>query len=153
MLFRSLMFIGAAPGGTGGGIKVSTVGLLVYSCRSLMKGRNQVEIMRRTIPEQCVLTAFVLCGLALAYLALAIIVMVWVEPDLPFLELVFEVVSAFGTVGLSMGITPELSPMGKIVIIISMYLGRVGPLTVFLAMARQRDDALYRYPSGSIAVG
>lgn len=153
LVMMVLMFIGAAPGGTGGGIKVSTVGLLVYSCRSLMKGRNQVEIMRRTIPEQCVLTAFVLCGLALAYLALAIIVMVWVEPDLPFLELVFEVVSAFGTVGLSMGITPELSPMGKIVIIISMYLGRVGPLTVFLAMARQRDDALYRYPSGSIAVG
>jgi trk system potassium uptake protein len=147
------MFIGGAPGGTAGGVKVSTLGLLYYASKSLLKGRPHVEIMKRTIPGQAILTAFVLCGIAVAYVTLAVIALIWAEPDLPFFHLVFEVVSAFGTVGLSLGVTPQLSVVGKLIIIITMYVGRVGPLTVFLAMARKRDSAIYRYPDESIAIG
>jgi trk system potassium uptake protein TrkH len=153
VIFMLLMFIGGGSGGTAGGIKVSTVGLLYHSTKSLMKGRSRVEIMRRTISEHAVNTAFVISGLAAAYVACAIVALTWAQPDLPFFDLTFEVFSAFGTVGLSLGVTPQLSTWGKLIIIATMYLGRVGPLTVFIAMARRRDEALYEYPSATIVVG
>lgn len=148
-----LMFIGGAPGGTAGGIKVSTVSLLFHSSRCLLKGRRHVEIRNRTIGQQAIMTAFAISGLAVAYVACAVIALVWAEPQLPFFGLLFEVISAFGTVGLSLGVTPQLSPLGKSIIIITMYLGRIGPLTLFLALMRRRDEALYEYPSGSIVIG
>jgi trk system potassium uptake protein TrkH len=153
VVFMLFMFIGAAPGGTAGGIKISTLALLYYSYKSLLRGRKQIEVMQRTIPVTGVQTAFVLCGLAIAYVAFAVIALIWAEPQLPFFDVLFEVVSAFGTVGLSMGATQELSTMGKMIIIITMYVGRVGPLTVFLAMVRRRDESLYQYPTGTITVG
>jgi trk system potassium uptake protein TrkH len=153
VIFMLLMFIGGGSGGTAGGIKVSTVGLLYHSTKSLMKGRSRVEIMRRTISERAVNTAFVISGLAAAYVVCAVVALTWAHPQLPFFDLAFEVFSAFGTVGLSLGVTPQLSTWGKLIIIATMYLGRVGPLTVFIAMARRRDEALYEYPSATIVVG
>ncbi len=146
------MLIGGAPGGTAGGIKVSTVALLFHTARSLLKGRKQVEIRHRTITQDAIMMAFVICGLAISYIAVATIVLVWAEPDKLIFRLLFEVISAFGTVGLSLGVTPELSSIGKIIIIITMYVGRVGPLTVFLGMMRTRDEANYEYPTGSIII-
>ncbi|MGC9329066.1 MAG: potassium transporter TrkG, partial [Candidatus Hinthialibacter sp.] len=151
-LIMILMFIGGAPGGTAGGVKVSTVALLFHSSRSLLKGRRHVEIRRRTIAQQTIMSAFVISGLAVAYLAVAVVALVWAEPNLPFFDLLFEAISAFGTVGLSLGVTDQLSPWGKMIIMITMYIGRVGPLTVFLALMRKRDEALYEYPAGSIIV-
>ena len=153
VILMMLMFIGGAPGGTAGGIKVSTVGVLFHSTRAQLKGRRCVEIHWRTIAGETVRAAFVISGLAALYIAAAVAALSWAEPDLPFLELVFEVVSAFGTVGLSLGVTAKLSTLGKLIVIVTMYLGRVGPLTVFLAMAGRRDEALYDYPQESIIVG
>jgi trk/ktr system potassium uptake protein len=152
MVMMILMLIGGAPGGTAGGIKVSTVALLFHTARSLLKGRKQVEIRNRTITQQAIMMAFVICGLAITYIAVATIALVWAEPDKQFFNLLFEVISAFGTVGLSLGVTPELGAIGKMIIIITMYVGRVGPLTVFLGMVRTRDEANYQYPSGSIII-
>ncbi|MEW6235885.1 MAG: potassium transporter TrkG [Candidatus Omnitrophota bacterium] len=153
VFFMMLMFVGGAPGGTAGGIKVTTLGLLFHTTRALMKGRQRVEIMRRTISLQTVRSAFVISGMAAAYVSFAVMALTWTDPDLPFFDIVFEVFSAFGTVGLSLGITAKLSTLGKIVIIITMYLGRVGPLTVFLAVSFKQDDAQYEYPMESIVVG
>ncbi len=153
MFVMILMFIGGAPGGTAGGVKVTSAGLLFHAVRASIRGRRKVEIMHRTIAAEAVRMAFVICGLAVAYTACATIALTWAEPDIPFFNLLFEVISAFGTVGLTMNVTPELSTTGKIIIIITMYAGRVGPLTVFLSAIKKRDEALYSYPSGTIAVG
>ncbi|MBN2325694.1 MAG: Trk family potassium uptake protein, partial [Candidatus Omnitrophica bacterium] len=131
---------------------VSTIALLFHSSRSLLKGRSNVEIGHRTIAQQAIMSAFVISGLAVAYVAVAVVALVWAEPNIPFFDLLFEAISAFGTVGLSLGVTNQLSPWGKIIIMITMYIGRVGPLTVFLALMRRRDEALYEYPAGSIVV-
>lgn len=153
VILMVLMFIGGSPGGTAGGIKVSTVGLLYYSTASLLKGRPQVEVMGRTIVQQVVHTAFVVSGLATAFVALSTIALVYAEPGQDFLVLLFEVLSAFGTVGLSLGLTPELSPLGKVIIILTMYVGRVGPLTLVLGLIKKKEKALYMYPSGTIVIG
>ncbi len=154
VILMMLMFIRRRrPARTAGGIKVSTVGVLFHSTRAQLKGRRRVEIHWRTIAGETVRAAFVISGLAALYIAAAVAALSWAEPDLPFLELVFEVVSAFGTVGLSLGVTAKLSTLGKLIVIVTMYLGRVGPLTVFLAMAGRRDEALYDYPQESIIVG
>ncbi len=153
VLFMMFMFIGGAPGGTAGGIKVSTFGVLFHACKSMMRGRNHVEILRRTLSDKIVRSAFVISGLAANYVAFTIVLLTWTEPDLPFFDLVFEAFSAFGTVGLSLGVTPQLSTLGKVIIIVTMFVGRVGPLTLFLALARKRDEALYSYPAESVIVG
>lgn len=148
-----LMFVGAAPGGTAGGIKVSTAAMLYYATANLMRGRERVEIMRRSIPPDIIQSAFVIGGLSVTYVAFAVMALCWAEPDLPFLHLAFETVSAFGTVGLSLGATPELSGAGKAIIIVTMFIGRIGPLTLFLGLTSRRDDAVYAYPRESVRVG
>lgn len=153
VLFMALMFIGGAPGGTAGGIKVSTVGLLYYSSLNLARGRTSVEILRRSIPPQLVQMAFVLTGMALTFVAGAFTLLCAFEPHLPFRDLLFEVISAFGTVGLSLGVTPELSDKSRLLLCLVMFCGRTGPLTIFLAFVRKRDEALYAYPPESIVIG
>jgi trk system potassium uptake protein TrkH len=153
IIIMMLMFIGAAPGGTAGGVKVTTVSLLYYSGKAMSKGRPRVEVMNRTLPEHVVRSAFLIIGFALCYLSAALVLLVWAEPELPFFDLLFELISAFGTSGLSLGITPQLSPTGKLIIILSMFVGRVGPFTVFLAIFQKQAEPLYRYPRGTVIVG
>ena len=151
--FMILMFIGAAPGGTAGGIKVSTAALLYYATKNTMKGREHIEINKRHIPMATIRSAFIISGLSVSYVSLALLALCWAEPDLPFFDLAFEVISAFGTVGLSLGVTAKLSALGKLIIICTMLVGRIGPLTMFIAMAHRRDDALYSYPIENVKVG
>ncbi len=153
VVFMVLMLIGGAPGGTAGGIKVSTVGLLFYAAINVARGRTSVEIMRRTMPPQVIQTAFVLTGLALAFITAAFILLCAFEPQLAFRDLLFETISAFGTVGLSLGVTTDLSAASKLLICLVMFCGRVGPLTLFLAVVRKRDEALYTYPADTIVIG
>lgn len=119
----------------------------------MSKGRPRVEVMNRTLPEHVVRSAFLIIGFALCYLSAALVLLVWAEPELPFFDLLFELISAFGTSGLSLGITPQLSPTGKLIIILSMFVGRVGPFTVFLAIFQKQAEPLYRYPRGTVIVG
>ncbi|MEW6181896.1 MAG: TrkH family potassium uptake protein [Bacillota bacterium] len=146
-----IMFIGASPGSTGGGIKTTTFAVLGLSVASLSGGRGEIEVFGRRIPFAQVLKALAIFLLGLLWIGLAVFVLLMVEHK-ALLKLLFEAVSAFGTVGLSTGITPELTPAGRIVIILTMFIGRLGPLTVAFALA-QRRHALYRRPEEHIIVG
>uniref|UniRef100_A0A7C2HVD5 Trk family potassium uptake protein n=1 Tax=Ammonifex degensii TaxID=42838 RepID=A0A7C2HVD5_9THEO len=146
-----LMFIGASPGSTGGGIKTTTFILLGLTVWSLAAGREGTEVFRRRIPLAYVLKAMGIFFLAVGWLSVVSLVLLVVEKK-GFLPLLFEAVSAFGTVGLSTGITPDLTLAGRVVIILTMFVGRLGPLTVAFALA-QRRRAAFRHPEEQIIVG
>ncbi len=151
-----LMFIGACPGSTGGGIKSSTFLLIALSSIANIKGRERIEIGKRTIPEDLIRKAFSIFMFATTYNIIAIFFLTITESgneNISILPIVFEQVSAFATVGLSMGITSELSDAGKAIIIISMYIGRVGTLTLALALSNKVKTNSYRYPDGHVMVG
>lgn len=151
-----LMFIGASPGSTGGGIKNTTFLLILLSAQANIRGKQRIEIYRRTIPGQLVSKAFSVFMFATSYNLLAIFVLSITEagnPQMGILQLAFEQISAFATVGLSMGVTSELSAMGKLVIICSMYIGRVGTITLALALSSKVITNSYRYPEGHVMVG
>jgi trk system potassium uptake protein TrkH len=148
------MFIGASPGSTGGGIKTTTFAVLLQSVTATLKGKQDVEFFERRVPAQTVVKSIAIFIIALIIVSIGVLVMVRVEPDKSFMSLLFEVVSGFATVGLSMGITPFLSVMGKICIIVMMYLGRVGPLTLVLAIgSRVVLPSNVEYPKGKVLIG
>ncbi|MCA9523226.1 MAG: hypothetical protein KC609_19755 [Myxococcales bacterium] len=149
-----LMFIGASPGGTGGGVKTSTLGVVLLSVRAMMIGRDEVELMGRTIPKKVVYKALSILVISFMILNIFMILLLFTQPHLTFLQLLFEAVSALGTVGLSLGITSELTTSGKIIITFLMFVGRIGPLTLALAVGESRDEFVdYQYPEGKIIVG
>jgi len=148
------MFVGGSPGSTAGGIKTTSLAILYESIRTTLKGRNQVVIFRRKISSSLVVKTTALAFLSIVSVSTVLVIMLKVEPKHDFLSLFFEVVSAFGTVGLSLGITPFLSDAGKFVIVIMMFVGRIGPLTLLLAMpSRRYVDQGVNYPEGRILIG
>src|SRR6056297_505668 len=134
-----LMFIGASPGSTGGGIKTTTFGIMVITMWNKIIGKKDIEIYNRRIDEEDVLKAMAITLLAMALIVLITIVLTITESK-PFLDILFETVSAFGTVGLSTGVTPTLSKIGRILIIMTMFAGRVGPLTLAVAFAERKRN-------------
>ncbi len=147
----ALMFIGASPGSTGGGIKTVTFALVVMGIVAILKGKNQIRIFNRAIPLDLFEKAIVIFILALIWIALALFLLFIIE-DKPPLSLMFEVFSAFGTVGLSCGITPYLTPFGKFIIILTMFLGRIGPMTLAIALTK-RAEGEFRLPEEKVMVG
>jgi trk system potassium uptake protein len=147
-----LMFVGASPAGTGGGVKTITFALLVLSVRSILRKREEVEVFYRTIPRETVHKALVIITFSFSLINLFTILLL-VTDGAHFLPAMFEVVSAFGTVGLSMGLTPSLTAAGKVIIIVVMFIGRIGPLTMALALGEQRDRARFAYPTERVMVG
>lgn len=147
-----LMFIGASPGSTGGGIKTSTFGVLVAAIWALIRGKEDVEMFERRIPKSLVYKAFAL-GFMASVLVIAVTMIMSVTEKAPFLNILFEVVSAFGTVGLTTGITPTLTVSGKLWLIITMFAGRVGPVTLALALAMRQGRTLVQYPEGKAIIG
>ncbi len=148
------MFIGGSPGSTAGGIKTTTAGVLLWTVVSVVKGREDTEIFGRRISRDTVYRSLAIVTISLLIIVAATIVLTITE-DAGFMDILFETVSAFGTVGLSMGITPYLTPVGKAVIIATMFAGRLGPLTVAYALAQRqkRGRAKIRYPEEKILVG
>ena len=148
------MFIGASPGSTGGGIKTSTFAIMIQSIRSTLRGRNIVEFFDRTIPNMLVVRATALSIISVIVTTSFIFIMMAVEKEQSFLTVFFEVVSASGTVGLSLGITPYLSALGKILISVLMFIGRVGPLTLVLAIGERKEGiGKFEYPEGRLMIG
>ncbi|KPK38401.1 MAG: hypothetical protein AMJ78_10090 [Omnitrophica WOR_2 bacterium SM23_29] len=152
------MFIGASPGGTGGGIKTTTFSILLSSIRSMLRGKDELTLFERTVPKAIFHKSAIIFVLSLLWIVVATFLLTIVERNLAtatnfFMQLLFETTSAFGTVGLSTGITPLLSPLGKLIIILTMYLGRIGPLTLAMAIAMRPFTAEYKYPEGKIMVG
>jgi len=152
-LFIILMFIGACPGGTAGGIKVTTPAVLWGVIRAGFNHRDEPELYRRTIPVEIIQKAImVLCSSLLLVCGATILLAAFEQK--PLMDVLFETVSAFGTVGLSTGLTPELSVPGRILITLLMFIGRLGPLTIgFAFMLRASRPAKYRYAEERIMIG
>lgn len=124
-----LMFIGASPGSTGGGIKTTTLFTLYKSIYSTSTNRHCVAFKRK-IPLGVILKSFNITILALFVICIGTFTLSILEPNYTFMQLLFEVTSAFGTVGLSTGITPDLSDLSKFIISLIMFIGRLGPMTI-----------------------
>lgn len=147
-----LMFIGASPGGTGGGVKTTTFGTLVLAAWSVVTGKADVEVFGRRLPKDAVFKSLAITLWAAALVTVVTMCLTFTEKA-DFLAILFETVSAFGTVGLTMGLTPRLSAIGRVLIILTMFAGRVGPLTVMLAIWQRRVAKNFRYPEEKIIVG
>ncbi|MCA9041679.1 MAG: hypothetical protein KDA65_15105 [Planctomycetaceae bacterium] len=150
-----LMFVGASPGSTGGGIKVICFMLIGLSLISICKGRSRVEWAGRTIPEETVKRALTIVTISVMTVMLTTLLLTIFE-NRPgeFIDLLYEATSAFGTVGVSTGLTSELSPPSQLVIIVTMFLGRIGPLTLILALGRGHQSGLeYSYPEERVMLG
>lgn len=153
-LFSLIMFIGASPGSTGGGIKTTTFAILFQSVKATIKGKDKVEFFDRTVPNAIVVRAISIIVISLIMVSFFILLMMRLEPEHDFLSLFFEVISAFATVGLSLGITPYLGVFGKLVLIVVMFIGRVGPLTLTLAIGQnKKETGKVDYPTGRIMIG
>lgn len=146
-----LMFIGAAPGGTGGGIKVTTFAVMAASVLSQLRAREDVNLFHFRLEAEAIRRAF--CGVAVYLAMTAGGILILCAQGQPLTAAAFEALSAIGTVGLTTGITPTLPAMSKIAIILLMYAGRVGSLTVFMAVAQQKNTGKLKNPAGKIIVG
>jgi trk system potassium uptake protein TrkH len=162
LVFMILMFIGAAPGSTGGGVKVTTFGIIVAMVFSRFKGMEETSAFYRTIPRETVNKALIVVLGSIVIIGGVFFLLLLSETrSFPaghgrniFESLLFETISAFGTVGLSMGVTPGLTSMGKIFVIFLMFIGRIGPLTLVLAMTPGAEKkGRFRYARGDFMVG
>jgi len=154
-LMAMYMFIGASPGSTGGGIKTTTFSILILSIASTLKGKKDVEVFSRKISPQIVVRTIALTFISIIITSLFILILMKLEPEQPFLSIVFEVISAGATVGLSLGgVTPYLSVLGKVAISVLMLIGRTGPLTLVLAIGEKHKSAgKIEYPDGRLMIG
>ncbi|MHC0039527.1 TrkH family potassium uptake protein [Pseudoneobacillus sp. C159] len=148
-----LMFVGASPGSTGGGIKTTTFATLLGTVWSQIKGKDEVVLFRRSIVAETIYKALTVTISALFLVMVITMLLTITESGKDFLMIFFEATSAFGTVGLSMGLTPELSPIGRMLIILTMFAGRLGPLTIAFAIALRRNPDAFRHPKGRIMIG
>ncbi|MBI2874872.1 MAG: Trk family potassium uptake protein [Firmicutes bacterium] len=147
-----LMFIGASPGGTGGGVKTTTFALLILAVLATVKGREDVVLFEKRFPWYTILKSLAIVMIGLLVVTASTTLLTIFEGG-EFLANLFEAVSAFGTVGLSTGITPELTAGGRLIIIFTMYIGRLGPLTLALALGQRYQYAPIRFPEERIMVG
>lgn len=152
MIVFLLMWIGASPGSTGGGIKTSTFAIATLNFMSLARGKERIEIFRREISEISVRRAFAIIALSLLVIGLSIFLIASFDPEKDLLTIAFESFSAYSTVGLSLGITSALSTPSKIVIIFVMFIGRVSMLTILIAIMKKVAYKDYRYPSEDILI-
>lgn len=151
ILLMFLMFIGGSPGSTAGGIKTTTFAVLMATLYAFCRGSTEVECFGRTIAKIVVQKALTIALLGILVVLVACLILSSTE-RVPLEVVVFEVFSAFDTVGLSAGLTPGLSLTGKIVIIVTMFLGRIGPLTLAFALGKAVEPGI-RFPEEHVAVG
>jgi trk system potassium uptake protein TrkH len=149
-----LMFIGASPGSTGGGVKIVAVAIIVLALISILRGRRHVECYGRMIPDDQVRYAIVIISMGLGATMISTLLLTVFEADtFPFLDILYESTSAFATVGVSTGITSDLTPPSQLVIVVTMFLGRVGPLTLLMALAGKAQTAQYQFPQERVSLG
>lgn len=153
LLLILLMFIGASSGSTGGGIKISTFGVIFAFLKSKITARESVNLFYRTLPNDLIMRAFTVVTLSFSIIFFSSFILSLVQPEFAMKEAVFEVFSAFGTVGFSLGITSRLNTAAKIVIILTMYIGRIGPLTLLWAFSRQKSFGRYEYLEENVMIG
>ena len=150
-----LMFIGASPGSTGGGVKTVAIAIIVLALVSILRGRDHVECYGRMIPDSQVRHAIVIISMGIsATMASTLLLTIFEADAFPFIDILYEATSAFATVGVSTGITGELTPASQLVIAVTMFLGRVGPLTLLIALAgTNQATSRYQYPQERVSLG
>lgn len=148
-----LMFIGGSPGSTAGGIKTTTLALLVMTVLCVVRSKSDTEIFKRRIDKVRIYKAFALTAISLTLVVIVTMILCITEKGASLEYILYEVTSAFGTVGLTLGLTTKLSTVGKIAIIITMYCGRMGPLTVATALSRRNSPNKIKYPKDKILIG
>lgn len=153
MFFMFLMFVGAGPGSTGGGIKVTTFAVIIKSAIATIKGEKSVVFFKRTLPFSTIDKAYSIVLFSISMIFISTFFLTITEPGVSLLKLLFEEFSAFGTVGLSTGITASLSVAGKAIIITSMFVGRIGTLTLAMALSTRVISTKFRYAETSVMVG
>jgi Trk-type K+ transport system membrane component len=154
LLFIALMFIGASPNSVGGGIRTTCLVILVYAIYSFSIGRNQVVIMKRAVKESTIYKSLVIFTTGIMITFTATILLTIIEPQLEIIPILFEVFSAFGTTGLSLGITSSLTTISKLIIIFVMFVGRVGIVSLLLFFKEERDVVnRVKYPEFDMIVG
>lgn len=153
ILFIFLMFIGASSGGTGGGIKTSTFFVILQSGLATIRGKQRVDLQGRTISQDLINKAYTLFIFGASFVLILVFGLSISEPDVPIIKLVFEAVSAFATVGVSAGVTGGLSVAGKVMIIIAMFFGRIGLLTLAFAISSPVESNKYQYPKAKLSIG
>jgi Trk-type K+ transport system membrane component len=152
MIIFLLMWIGASPASTGGGIKTSTFAIATLNFLSLAKGKNRIEIFHREIADISVRRAFAIISLSLVVIGGGTFCIAFFDSEKDLLSIAFECFSAYSTVGLSVGVTSHLSTESKMVVIMMMFIGRVSMLTILIALLRQVDYKAYRYPTDEILI-
>ena len=148
-----LMYIGGGSGSTAGGIKVSTFAVLLVTVLSQLRGREDIVMFKRRLMFSTILKAMTVALSGTMIVIIVTFILCATEKNHGLLVYLFEATSAFGTVGLSMGLTPELSTAGRIIIMLTMFLGRLGPLTLGFAISRKRIKESYHYPKAKIMIG
>lgn len=153
MLFSVLMFIGCSPSSVGGGVRTTTMAIIGLYLVSFLKGEKHVNVFGRKIADDDVQKSIAVFMLSLTMCLFCVLFLSSTE-DLPLISIIVEVTSAFGTTGLSLGITPELSTVGKLVIALLMFIGRIGMLyTLLLFVPKEKRDLGYQYPTEKIIIG
>ncbi|MDX8365780.1 TrkH family potassium uptake protein [Cytobacillus sp. IB215665] len=152
LVMCALMFIGASPSSVGGGIRTTTFALNLLFLFHFAKGRKTVKVFKRELHEEDVVKSLVVTMMAFMMFSLAIVILTLTEP-FTLTEIIFEVSSAFGTTGLSMGITPGLSVIGKIIIILLMFIGRIGLLTFLFLIGKRSKEPNYHFPKERVIIG
>ena len=153
LITMAYMFIGGSPGGTAGGVKTTSFSIIIFTLIAVLKGRNDVEIYKKKLSQSTVYKAIAIFFLGLTIVVIGVVILSINEIGATFEEIVYEVLSAFGTVGLTMGITPGLQSISKVTLILIMYMGRVGPLTVMLALSNKQEKINIKYPEGKLLIG
>ena len=152
-LVMGLMFIGASPSGTAGGIKTTTLRIIATCTRSALQGKDEVILYQRVVPVSLLFKAIGVTFGSAMFIALATISISIVNSDFPFLRIFFEVISAFSTTGLSTGITAKLSALSQLILIVTMYTGRVGILVLIATIIGDSRPSSIKYPEESLLVG
>ena len=147
IMITTLMWIGVSPGSTGGGVKVTTVSLAFLNIIALARGQADINIFKRKIAIESVSKSLAIIILSVLSIALSFILLNFSDPNQPMKQLLFERVSAYTTCGLSLGVTPSLSPAGKFIVIMTMFVGRVGTLTLLVAFIKNTRNKTYIYPT------
>ena len=152
LIYLLLMWIGASPSSTGGGIKTTTFTIAISNIVALARGKNRIDLFKRQISEDSIKRAFAVIFLSLLIIGVAVFLISIFEPDQELTEIAFECFSAYSTVGLSLNLTPELGTASKLVLIVTMFLGRVGMFTILFGLFKKLECNAYKYPEENVLI-
>jgi potassium uptake TrkH family protein len=153
LILSGLMFIGASPSSVGGGIRTTTFAIMILSIFFYAKGKDTIKVFGREVDPEDIQRSFIVITTAVMICSSAVILLTYIEPAFSIMQIIFEVCSAFGTTGLSMGITAELSTAGKWIIIVLMFIGRIGIFSFLFLIRGKTSKEAYHYPKERVIIG